>query len=144
MSDRRHSFKNILDDLLQVFPFPEVISIIEQLEDPLNCKDTAELLDVLERNANILRRKREEVENRYGQDREGVQGYVDNPNNFSNTQWKAIQKTKQSIRDYEREMDMALETGKIRQVVVEGRKKLKSRRKDRMRRFRNRKKWISM
>jgi len=141
--DDKQSLKDILKDLLAIFPFPQIIDLVEQLDDPLDSKDTAQLLDIVQKNIDLLEKKQSLIERAYPHDEKILNSYMENPNNFSNEQWKAISQTKQAIFDYQKRVDMAVETGAIRQVAIEG-KKTKKRKKKSQKRFKQRKKWISM
>ena len=144
MKAKRPSLKYILDDLFEMFPFAEFKEIIRELIDPLDCKDTQEMMDALQSNMDVLRAKETHSLGGDDVDKSSILGYVENPSNFSKEQWSAIERTKQAVREYEREVDLALESGEIRKVVVDAKKALKSRRRQRMKRFKIRKKWIPM
>ncbi|MFT4553664.1 MAG: hypothetical protein ACI9S8_002305 [Chlamydiales bacterium] len=144
MKEESPSLKHVLDDLLEMFPFTELKDLVKEMVDPLNCKDTQEVIDALQKNMELLRTKETHAMGDRNVDANEVYGFVENPSNFSKEQWGAIEKTKQAIRDYEREVDIALESGQIQQVVVDGKKAMRSRRRQRMKRFTKRKKWIPM
>jgi hypothetical protein len=144
MSKKSPSLKNVLDDLLKIFPFTELKEIVKELVDPLSCKDTQEMVDILQKNMNLLKTRQTHALGDNDIDKSSVYGFIENPSNFSKEQWGAIERTKQAIREYEREVDLALESGKIEKVVVDGKKALRSRRRERMKRFKVRKKWIPM
>ncbi len=143
-SEKRSEMANILDNLLKAFPLPELENLVHSMKDPLKCKDTADLMEVLQANVDMLKSKKESFKEHADIDTSAVKGYIANPNNFTKEQWEAIQKTKEHFRQYEREVDMALESGEIRQVVIEERKLLKKKRKKRSKRFKKRKNWIEM
>ena len=144
MSEEKPSLKHILDDLFEMFPFTELKGLVKEMVDPLDCKDTQEVIDALQKNMDLLRTKEAHAMGDHNIDAGSIYGYVENPSNFSKEQWGAIERTKQAIRDYEREVDAALESGQIEKVVVDGKKAMRSRRRQRMKRFKKRKKWIPM
>lgn len=144
MEEEPVRLNNILDKLLMVFSFTELEVLMHQMVDPLDCQSTVEMAEALEKNMDLLKNKQEDVLASFQGDRENVENYVENPSNFSQAQWEAIQHVKEAMNNYEREIDIALESGKIRQEIDDGRKKLKSSRRERMKRFKARKKWIPM
>lgn len=144
MSEKSPSLKHVLDELFEMFPFSELKDLVKEMVDPLDCKDTQEVIDALQKNMELLRTKETFALGGQSIDKNDVYGFVENPSNFSKEQWGAIEKTKQAIRDYEREVDIALESGQIEKVVVDGKKAMRSRRRQRMKRFKKRKKWIPM
>lgn len=141
--DDDQSLKDILKDLLALFPLPQVVDLVEQLQDPLESKDTAQLMEIIQRNLDLLEKKQDLLERDFPHDDRSLHAYMENPNNFSKDQWNAISQTKQAIFDYQKKVDMAIETGAIRQVALEG-KKTSRRKKRPQKRFKQRKKWISM
>ena len=133
----------ILDDLLRMFPFHELQSVLGSMRDPLDCKNTAELMEVIEKNMELIKEKEEfYLKSDVNHDRSSIKNYMANPNNFSKEQWEAIEDTRKRMRAYEREVDYALETGQIEVVGVDKKKKEKKSKRKRMKKFNRRKKWM--
>jgi hypothetical protein len=143
-ADEKLEMVNILNNLLEVFPFPELQGLVRKMKDPLHCKDTAEVLEALQDNIEMLKEKEQVFKGHTNADTSQVQSYVSNPSNFSKAQWEAIQKTKEDFHKYERNVDIALESGEIRQVAIDERKENKKKRKKKSKRFKKRKNWIEM
>lgn len=145
MPKERPSLKYVLDDLFKVFPFPDLGMALKDLKDPFECENTAELVLALRDNLEALERKEVEVLSEdLNRDRDYVNKYMENRDNFNDTQWEAIQKTRQAINEFERELEHALESGDIKYVEFDASQETRKKRRKRMKRFKGRKKWISL
>ncbi len=146
MSKEDQSLQRIINELLEVFPFPDLERLVYSMKEPMKCNDTAEMLDAIQSNLDLL--KKEEAKQLSGGssfEKESVLSFINNPSNFTRQQWKAISKTKELIRSYERDVDAALESGEIKAVPIEEQqKRLAKRKKRRSKRFRKRKKWMEI
>ena len=116
--------KDVLKSLFEVFPFADLQMMMGQMRDLMDCEDTALMAEAVRNNLQLLREKEASLSKEgTNQDKSFLDAYMDNPDNFSQAQWEAIQNTRKMLRAYQRQVDFAVESGHIKTATVDPFKK---------------------
>ncbi|MCC5832168.1 MAG: hypothetical protein JJU12_03900 [Chlamydiales bacterium] len=104
MSESEEEVRKALEDVLTMYD----IKLEEEPESEEDAKqerfgDYSEIINKTQKRLDELNEKAEEIYQRTGMNREQLEAYASNPNNFSKEQWEALQKVKDACEKYKRE-----------------------------------------
>ncbi len=138
------SLKAVFKEFMESFYVPEYHDFLESLEDPLEGASLEEMLKIIETMKDKLEIQVGEMYKDSKLSKEQVDGYMTNPDNFSRTEWLAIEAFQRKAEDYTKEFQVASQGAGIRAIVKEGRERA-HRRKSKLERLDNTKRnWIPM
>ena len=136
------SLKDVFKSFLKEFRIGEIDSFVEGLDEPLEGKNIDDMLQIIEKAREKIQSKVDELYTGTNLERKEVEGFMDNPNNFSKPEWQAIEKFRVNVDKYVKEFQIASQGVGIRAIVKEGRRR--SQKKSKLARLDDSKKWISI
>lgn len=143
MEQENISLKIIFKEFLKEFHIEESKDIIKDLQEPLEGKTIEDMLEIIKNMREAVQDKVDEMYTGTNLERQDVEGFMNNANNFSKREWHAMEKLKKKLEEYTQEFQVASQGAGIREIVKEGRRK--SQKKGKLARMDvSNKKWIPM
>jgi hypothetical protein len=130
--------REALSDVLTLYDIKIDMNQKESEEEKTHIGDYSDIISQTQEKLDDLNEKAEEIFKRTGMNREQLEAYAANPNNFSKEQWEALQKVKEACEKYKREA-----RSRIGDPQFEERVEKQERKKERHR-FAKKKHWIPL
>lgn len=104
MSDSEEEIRKALEEVLSMYDIElEEEPVSEEEAKAERYGDYAEIISKTQQRLDELNEQAEEIYKRTGMNREELEAYAANPNNFSKEQWEALQKVKEACDKYTQE-----------------------------------------
>jgi len=142
--DEKVSIKAMSNDFVKSFKHPELAEFMNEIEDPLEGKDLEGMLDRIQKMRNELIGRVDDLYEASSLSKEKVNTYMENPDNFTRSEWEAIEMFKAKTEDYVKEFQVISQGAGIREIVREGRKRAQKKKTKLERKNTSNKKWIPM
>ena len=97
-SKGEEGIRKALDEVLKLYDVT-----LEHEEEEATVEDYSEIISKSQARLDDLNEKAEEIFKRTGMSRDQLEAYSENPNNFTQEQWEALQKVKEACDEYTRE-----------------------------------------
>ena len=136
------SLKEMFKEFAKEFRLGNVDDVIKEINEPLECKSLDQMLSVIEKLRDKIQARVDKMYTGTNFLRKDVDNFMENPNNFSKIEWKAIEKFKNETEKYVKEFQIASQGAGIREIVKEGRRRAKK--KGKLARLDDSKKWIQI
>lgn len=137
MPDADEEIRQALEEVLALYDINLETQEDERKKEVDALEDYSEIISKTQQRLDELNEKAEEIYTRTGMDREQLEAYASNPNNFSKEQWEALQKVKEACEKYKRQAH-----ARIGEKVFE--EKVSKKRKPQAQRFAKKKHWIPL
>lgn len=102
-------------------------------------EDYSDLIDKTQEKLDELNEKAEEIYERTGMNREQLESYASNPNNFNPEQWEALQKVREACENYKMRAQ-----GRLQNFQYEERVEKRTKKQKQPHRFAKKKHWIPL
>ena len=104
----------------------EFTKVFEELVSKMTSKDETERTEAIEAANNlreVLEKQAQVAFDATRMDAEGLQNYVQNPNNFNDEEWRALQQATKELQTYQKELSVKGILGQAKKVPKKGPKK---------------------
>lgn len=138
MSGSEEEVRKALEEVLAMYDIKlDLTSPSEEDEKERRFGDYSEIISKTQQKLDDLTEQSEAIYKRTGMNREQLEAYASNPNNFSKEQWEALQKVKEACEKYKREARHKIGEEQFEEKVEKERKKQPQR-------FAKKKHWIPL
>lgn len=138
MADSEEEVREALEEVLAMYDIKlDLAPPSEENEKERRYGDYSEVISKTQERLDDLTEQAEAIYKRTGMNREQLEAYASNPNNFSKEQWEALQKVKEACEKYKREARIKIGEEQIEEKVEKERKKEPQR-------FAKKKHWIPL